>query len=197
MERTWRLRIYHVSAVLPTESDWALTGNTRVNRLIKEILSWGGFLLWYALCLVHPERALNSCDTKREFIFFLFEKEGPVQTPNFSWEHEKFAVLPAYLTRKLRVLNGFNADIICLQILFVCYSFYFWLIWSFTDQPCIIVCCYFNVFYNQFALNLQTSVSMWSGSNFKLNYVWRIEFDVWNKCNRLLIIWVGPAEIRN
>ena len=56
----------------------------------------------------------------KTWVYFLsvFEKEGPVQTPNFSWEHEKFGVLPAYLTRKLWVLNGFNADIICLQILF-------------------------------------------------------------------------------
>ena len=141
------LRIYYVSEVLPIARDWVLTGNTKVNRLIKQ---------YFRVAVFVSDMHCVSCDRKLEYIFFRFEKEGPVQTPNFSWEHEKFGVLPAYLSRDLRLWNGFNADIICLQILFVCYSFYFWLIWSFTDQPCIIVCYYFNVFYNQFALYLQT-----------------------------------------
>ena len=141
------LRIYYVSEVLPIARDWVLTGNIKVNRLIKQ---------YFRVAVFVSDMHCVSCDRKLEYIFFLFEKVGPVQTTNLSWEHEKFGVLPAYLSRDHRLLNGFNVDIICLQILFVCYSFYFWLIWSFTDQPCITVCYYFNVLYSQFALNLQT-----------------------------------------
>ena len=105
VERTWRLRIYYVSEVLPIARDWVLTGNTKVNRLIKQ---------YFRVAVFVSDMHCVSCDRKLEYIFFLFEKEGPVQTPNVSWEHEKFGVLAAYLSRDLRLWNGFNADIICL-----------------------------------------------------------------------------------